>query len=149
MINWCMQVDSQMKLLQNSWSELLMLNILYLQMCHERCDVILLVSHFASRFELFGSLGLMQNTCCIYYTLVNIWQMLQSENNFLVLSWFWTHVAFMLLILMRWYFDADVSTWLSPFIMKPTQIHVFDHVATLTLIPQSAWGTKWEEMLEN
>ena len=40
-----MQVDSQMKLLQNSWSELLMLNLLYLQMCHDRSDVLLLVSN--------------------------------------------------------------------------------------------------------
>jgi len=39
-----MQVDSQMKLLQNSWSELLMLNVLYLQMCHDRTDAVLLVS---------------------------------------------------------------------------------------------------------
>ena len=34
-----------MKLLQNSWSELLMLNILYLQTCHDRCDVLLVVSN--------------------------------------------------------------------------------------------------------
>ena len=35
-----------MKLLQNSWSELLMLNVLYLQMCHDRSDVLLVVSNY-------------------------------------------------------------------------------------------------------
>ena len=35
-----------MKLLQNSWSELLMLNFLYLQMCHNRTDVLLVVSGY-------------------------------------------------------------------------------------------------------
>ena len=67
--DWQLQVDSQMKLLQNCWSELLMLNILYLQTCHNRNDVILVVSNGRSRSLLSQYSCLQYNTVKLQYSI--------------------------------------------------------------------------------